>query len=72
MLFPEYAALKHQVPVPLGVNDEDAAVAVLADAAVNDTGEPTAAPALAQPVGVANGPQTKKLTVPVGTPRSDG
>lgn len=68
MLSPEYAALKHQVPVLVGVNDEDVAVAVPADAAVNDTGEPTAAPPLAQPVALANGPHTKKLTVPVGLP----
>jgi hypothetical protein len=60
------------VPALLGARDEDA-VAVLGDAALSATGLPgKEVPPLAQPVGLANGPQTKKLTVPVGTPRSDG
>jgi hypothetical protein len=47
---------------------EEVAVAVLLAPAVTDTGTPTAVPPLAHPEALASGPQTEKLTVPVGLP----
>ena len=65
---PEYTALKHHVPTAVGVKLADVAVAVLPAAAVTITGEPTALPPVAQPLALVSGPQTKKLTEPVGLP----
>ena len=51
-----------------GVKLGEPAVAVLLAPAVTDAGEPTGVPPLAHPEALASGPQTEKLTVPVGLP----
>jgi hypothetical protein len=51
------------VPAAFGVNDADVAVPPL-----NVTAPPTAGPPLPQPLALVNGPQAKKLTIPVGVP----
>jgi hypothetical protein len=57
------------VPAALGVNVTDVAVDVLFAPGVNITDpEPTAVPPLAQPLAPVRGPQTKKVTLPVGVP----
>jgi hypothetical protein len=65
---PEYWTRKHHVPTPDGVNDPDTAVAaaVLLGSGVTPTALPTGVPPLVQPLALVGGPQTKKLTVPVG------
>jgi hypothetical protein len=56
------------VPTAAGVSDGEVAVAAFPAAAATVTGVPTAVPPVAQPLAVVNGPQMKKLTVPVGLP----
>lgn len=70
---PEYSARKHHVPTASGTKEEEPAVAFVAPW-TTVTGVPTAVPPAEQPEGPGSGPQTKKLTVPDGTPtpaRSD-
>ena len=70
MLSPEYSARKHHVPVAPGTKEEDAAVAFVSPW-IRDT-VPRAVPPVKQPEALPSGPQTKKLTVPDGTPSPEG
>lgn len=54
----------------LGTKEEEAAVAFVRPW-IRDT-VPSAMPPVEQPDALLKGPQTKKLTVPDGTPRADG
>jgi hypothetical protein len=65
---PEYTAWKHHVPADFGMNKAEVAVAVLPAPCATCTPAPTVVPPVAQPSALANGPQMKKLTVPVGLP----
>src|SRR5947209_17115940 len=56
------------MPALEGVKCGEVAVAVSPAPAVSVTAAPTAWPPPAQPAALANGPQTKKLTEPVGLP----
>jgi hypothetical protein len=71
LVSPEYSARKHHVPTASGTKEEEAAVAFVAPW-TTVTGVPTGVPAAEQPEGLASGPQTKKLTVPDGTPNPAG
>jgi hypothetical protein len=70
LLSPEYSARKHHVPVAPGTNEEDGAVASVRPW-TRDT-VPSAVPPVEQPEALLSGPQTKKLTVPDGTPSPEG
>jgi hypothetical protein len=67
---PEYSARKQYVPAAEVVKTDEVAVAVFPGPGASVTAPPTAEPPLAQLGGgvVARGPQTKKVTVPVGLP----
>jgi hypothetical protein len=66
LVSPEYSARKHQVPAAVGVNAEELAVALLLAPALTLTALPTCVPPVVQLE--ADGPHTKKLTLPVGLP----
>src|SRR5579859_4356713 len=58
------------MPVAVGVKASEVAVPVSIAPGVRDTAPPTAVPPAVHPEAAARGPQTEKLTVPVGTPTS--
>src|SRR5438105_981389 len=54
------------MPVAVGMNMGESALAALPAPAVSVTGLPTGVPPLAQPEALVSGPHAEKLTVPVG------